>query len=334
MNKNYEESETLASSRRDFLKLSSLAGAAMVLPINLFSSNLGRGNIEIGIIADVHQDVMHDGEKRLQAFINVAKKRNPDFIIQMGDFCRPYDYNKPFLNIWNEFLGEKHHVIGNHDMDGGFSRDQVRAYWNMPSNYYSFDKQGVHFIILDGNDQNPKPWSGYKRYIGKEQQEWLIEDLKKTNKPTVVFSHQSLELEETGGVANFKEIQEIFENANSKAGFKKVMCCLSGHHHTDFMTKINDIYYVQINSASYYWVGGDYKRIRYSTAIDKTHEYIKYTIPYKESLFTFMTIKNSKIIIESRKTEFVGPGPDDLGMPKRHPHEPIVPTISGFKMKL
>ena len=322
------------SNRRDFLKLSSLAGAAMVLPIDVFADNGLRENIEIGLIADVHQDVMHDGEERLQVFVEEANNRNPDFIIQMGDFCRPYDYNKSFLNIWNSFKGDKYHILGNHDMDGGFSRDQAKEFWEMPSNYYSFDKKGIHFIVLDGNDSNPKPFSGYNRYIDKEQQEWLKKDLKNTGKPTIVFSHQTLELEETGGVANFKEIQEILEDANKNAGFQKVLCCLSGHHHTDFMTQISNIYYVQINSASYYWVGGNYKKVRYSKDIDKTHEWIKYTIPYKESLFTFMTIKNNKIVIEPRKTEFVGPGPEELGMPKHHSHEPIVPTISGFKMKI
>ncbi len=322
------------SNRRDFLKLSSLAGAAMVLPIDVFADNGLREHIEIGLIADVHQDVMHDGEERLQVFVDEANNRKPDFIIQMGDFCRPYDYNKQFLNIWNSFKGDKYHILGNHDMDGGFSRDQARGFWKMPSNYYSFDKKGIHFIVLDGNDPNPKPFSGYNRYIDKEQQEWLKTDLKNTDKPTVVFSHQTLELEETGGIANFKEVQDILEAANKNAGFQKVLCCLSGHHHTDFMARINTIYYVQINSASYYWVGGKYKKVRYSEAIDKTHEWIKYTIPYKESLFTFMTIKNNKIVIEPRKTEFVGPGPEELGMPKQHPHEPIVPTISGFKMKI
>lgn len=320
------------SNRRDFLKLSALAGTAMVLPINAFASNLRNKNIEVGIIADIHQDVMHDGEQRLQQFINEAKKRNSDFIIQMGDFCRPYDYNKPFMNIWNSFEGEKHHVIGNHDMDGGFSRDQVKAFWDMPANYYSFDKDGVHFIILDGNDPNPKPWSGYNRYIDKKQQDWLKADLAKTEKPTIVFSHQTVEVND-GGVQNHKEIQKILENANKEAGFKKVMCCIAGHHHTDFMTQINGIYYVQINSASYRWVGGKYLKVRYSEELDKTHEWIKYTIPYKESLFTFMTIKNNKIIIEPKKTEFVGPGPDELGMPKPK-HYPIVPTISKFKMKV
>lgn len=322
------------NSRRNFLKASTLAGAAMVLPFDVLGVNLGREKIEIGLIADIHQDVMHDGEERLQAFLDAANRRNPDFIMQMGDFCVPHDHNKGFMRRWNNYQGEKYHILGNHDMDHGFSKEQTMAFWGMPKKYYSFDKKGVHFIVLDGNDQNPKPWSGYKRYIGDAQKQWLIKDLEKTNKPTIVFSHQTLELEETGGVANFKEIQDIFENANNNAGFKKVLCCLSGHHHTDFMTQINDIYYVQINSASYYWVGDDYKTVRFSEAVDKTHPWIKYTVPYKESLFTFMTIKNNRIIIEPRKTEFVGPGPDELGMPKSHPHEPIVPTISGFKMKI
>jgi predicted phosphodiesterase len=323
-----------ASSRRDFIKISSLASTAIVLPIDLFSSIIVREPIEIGLIADVHQDVMHDGEDRLQAFLDAAKKRNPDFILQMGDFALPHDTNKNFIAAWNNYSGDKYHILGNHDTDHGFSQEQTMSFWGMPKKYYSFDKKGIHFIVLDGNDQNPKPWSGYKRYIGKEQQEWLIEDLKKTDKPTIVFSHQTLELEETGGIANFKTIQDIFELANKEAGFKKVLCCLSGHHHTDFMTQINDIYYVQINSASYQWVGGDYKKIRYSKEIDEKYEWIKYTIPYKDPLFTFMTIKNNNITIEPRKTEFVGPGPDELGMPERHPHEPIVPTISEFHMKI
>ena len=322
------------SSRRDFLKVSSLAGAAMVLPINVFSANTGREDIEIGLIADIHQDVMHDGEERLQVFLDAAKKRNPDFILQMGDFALPHDTNNNFLAAWNNYSGDKYHMLGNHDMrDHGFTREQTMVWWQMKERYYSFDKKGVHFVVLDGNDPNPKPWSGYDRYIGDEQKQWLIEDLEKTDKPTIIFSHQTLELE-YDGVTNMKEIRALLEDANKKAGFQKVLCCLSGHTHTDYMTQINDIYYVQINSASYRWVGSKYKMIRYSEEIDSKYKYIKHTIPYKESLFTFMTIKSNKIIIEPRKTEFVGPGPDELGMPDPLPNDPVVPTISKFKMKI
>ncbi len=319
-------------NRKDFIKKSILATGAITLSIDVFSSVIKKESIEFGLIADVHKDVMHDGDERLQAFITSANKKNLDFILQLGDFCRPYDYNKPFLNIWNSYKGEKYHVLGNHDTDGGFTRAQTRAYWNMPKNYYSFDKKGVHFIVLDGNDANPKPWSGYNRYIGDKQKLWLVDDLKKTNKPTVIFSHQSLELE-YDGVANMKAIRAIIENANKEAGFKKVMCCISGHTHTDYMTQINGIYYVQINSASYRWVGGKHKVIRYSDEIDKKYEWIKYTIPYKDPLFTFVKIKSNSIIIQPKKTEFVGPGPKEMNLPQTLPNDPIVPTISRFKMK-
>lgn len=209
------------SSRRDFIKISSLASAAMVLPIDIFASNLIRETIEIGLITDIHKDVMHDADERLQTFLNEAKKRNPDFIVQMGDFALPKPQNQPFLDKWNKYKGDKYHILGNHDMrDSGFTREQTMAWWQMEERYYSFDKKDIHFIILDGNDPNPKPWSGYDRYIGEEQKEWLIEDLKKTDKPTIIFSHQTLELEE-GGIANLRDIQKYWKMRIKKQDSKR-----------------------------------------------------------------------------------------------------------------
>ena len=320
-------------NRREFLKSSALASLAITLPIDTYSSILKEDPLYFGLIADVHKDIMHDADERLQAFINSANKKNPDFILQLGDFCRPYDYNKGFLNIWNSYKGDRYHVLGNHDTDGGFTRDQAKAYWDMPKNYYSFDKKGVHFIVLDGNDPNPKPWSGYNRYIGDEQKKWLVNDLKTTNKPTIIFSHQSLELA-YDGVANMKAIREIIEHSNKEAGFQKVMCCISGHTHTDYATEINGVYYVQINSASYRWVGGDHKVVRYSKEIDEKYPWIKYTIPYKDPLFTFVKIHHNKIVIKAKKTEFVGPGPTEMNLPETLPNDPIVPTISSVKIKI
>ncbi len=320
-------------NRRSFIKSSVLVGTTIVLPLDVFSITPKKETIAFGLIADVHKDVMHDADRRLQEFIDRASQKNLDFILQLGDFCRPYNYNKDFLNIFDSYKGDKFHVLGNHDMDGGFSREQTRAYWNMPENYYSFDKKGIHFIVLDGNDPNPSPWSGYNRYIGNTQKQWLIQDLDRNNLPTIIFSHQSLELE-YDGIANMEEIRRILEKANEKAGFKKVLCCINGHTHTDYATQINDIYYVQINSASYRWVGGDHKVVRYSKEIDEKFEWIKYTIPYRDPLYTFVQIKHNKIIIEPKTSEFVGPGPREMNLPDTLPNDPIVPTISGYKLTL
>ena len=319
--------------RRDFIKKSGLLGLAVTLPLEVSSSIIKRDPVYFGLIADIHKDVMHDADFRLQSFINAVHQKKADFILQLGDFCVPHERNSEFLNIWNTYEGDKHHVLGNHDTDGGYTRDQTRKFWDMPANYYSFDKGGVHFIILDGNDKNPKPWTGYNRYIAQEQQEWLKNDLMQTDNPTVIFSHQTLELE-SDGVANMKTIRNILEEANAAAGFQKVICCLCGHTHTDFQTKINGIYYVQINSASYRWVGGDYQKIRYSEEIDKKYQWIKYTIPYKDPLYTFVEIRPNKIVISPKETSFVGPGPEELKMPQSGSHDPIVPRISKFKLSI
>ncbi|MCG8306807.1 MAG: metallophosphoesterase [Cytophagales bacterium] len=317
--------------RREFLSKSALMGGALMLPWNP-SMALAKDTrrLCIGLIADLHNDVMHDGEERLRVFLKAAAHKKADFILQMGDFCVPKKHNERLMELWNSHIAPAYHILGNHDTDGGFTRKQTMDFWGMKKRYYAFDMHGFHFVILDGNDPNPKPWSGYNRYIGEEQQEWLRRDLAKTNLHTFVFSHQTLENED-GGVANFDRIRKILEEANHQAGGTKVVAGFSGHHHTDYMTDINGIYYIQINSASYRWVGEDYLKIRYGEEIDKKFPWIKYTIPYKDPLFTFLEIDPAGILkIEPRSTEFVGPGPEELGMPARALNDPIVPKISDF----
>ncbi len=318
--------------RRTFIKNSIRASALLTIPVSL--SGCVKSKIRFGLIADVHKDVMHDGDARLQAFIDEVQKRDLDFIMQLGDFCRPYDYNQSFMDVWNQYRGTKHHVLGNHDMDGGFTREQTMAFWRMKSKYYSFDQGGLHFIILDGNDPNPKPWSGYNRYIDSDQLEWLKQDLENTKFPTIIMSHQTLENPD-GGVANQKEVRQVLEDANRQSRYQKVLACISGHHHTDYLTEINGIYYLQVNSASYYWVGGDHQVIRYSDKIDEEYPWIKYTIPYEDSLFTFIEIHPSgKLTVEGKSTKFVGPGPKELGLPPRPENDPIVPYITAREVKL
>jgi len=124
------------------------------------------------------------------------------------------------------------------------------VWWGMKERYYSFNKGAFHFIVLDGNEENPKPWSGYIRYIGAEQKKWLKTDLEQTSKPTIVFVHQSIETLYRE-VDNNEEIRAILEQATISGKQSKVIACLSGHHHTDYMKEINGIPYIQINSMSY-----------------------------------------------------------------------------------
>jgi predicted MPP superfamily phosphohydrolase len=320
----------IAMQRRSFLKNT----AAISIPFLLGFPLEKAQKIRIGLIADIHKDAMYDADARLATFLNTAKKRKPDFVIQMGDFCQPIPANQGFMDIWNAYPGAKYHLLGNHDMDGGATREQTRAFYGIQQSYYSFDLKGFHFVFLDGNDPNPKPWAGYNRLLGPEQLSWLQADLEKTKLPTLIFSHQTLE-DPLYGVYNAKEVQHVLENANEQAGFTKVIACLSGHNHTNYHTQIKGIYYVQINSASYRWVGEKYQRVRLSEAIDKQYPVLRNTIPYKDPLFTFLEIdpKRGLIHLEEKITEFIGPGPAEMGIVQTNANDPIAARISGFAME-
>ena len=318
-------------NRRNFLQSIALGSLALT-PLNQLAAMpaIRKTKIRFGICTDVHQDIMHDGEARLKTFIEDMKTQQVDFIIQLGDFCRPYEKNLPFMNIWNSFPGPKYHVIGNHDNDGGFTHEQVIAYWKANGAYYSFDQNGYHFVILNGNEKNPskdRP-PGYARYIGVTQQDWLEKDLETTTLPTIVCCHQGLD-NDMGGIENATQIRLILERA------KKVQLVFSGHHHLDYVNEINGIFYVQINSMSYQWLGDGYARVRYSKEIDEKYPWIKYTVPYKDPIYTIAEIDHrNNFYLKGASTSFVGPSPKELGMTKHDMPYEIVPYISERKIKL
>ena len=119
------------------------------------------------------------------------------------------------------------------------NQEQLKNFYGLNSTYYTFDASGFHFVILDGNEKDPDFKQGYPRYIGEKQQEWLKDDLQKTSLPVVVFVHQPLGDDEAG-IINRSQIRDIFEEANKRAGFKKVIACINGHTHIDHHQEIKD----------------------------------------------------------------------------------------------
>ncbi len=314
--------------RRRFIKNTLQVGAALSLPVSVSGFGLrAPRKMTIGIVADVHQDIIHDGYSRLRFFIEDMKKRQPDFIIQLGDFALPRKRNQPFLDAWNEFEGPKYHVLGNHDMfDFGYTKEQTMEWWQMEKRFYSFDQGDFHFVVLDGNEKNPEPWDQYyPRYIGPKQQEWLDNDLKATSKPTIVFSHQSIEAPD-GGVDNQEEIRAIIEAHKTASGHYKVVACFSGHHHEDYVREINGIPYIQINSMSYKWVGDKYAHQRFGPHVEQAYPAVRKTCPYKDPLYTFLTIDPAAgtMHLEGRKTSFISPTPAELGVPNWQTMKPTI----------
>jgi 3',5'-cyclic AMP phosphodiesterase CpdA len=313
--------------RRKFINSLGLGTTATVLPQTLlsFTPLIGPAKqiLNFGVIADVHKDLMPDANARLEKFISEAITRDVDFIIQLGDFCMAEKGNREFMDIWETFKGPKYHVLGNHDMDR-HSKSEMLDYWGMPKTYYSFDVHGFHFIVMDANflyddgkfidyeKSNFYVDSSKRTFINDEQIEWFKADLSITKFPTIVLSHQSL-WHYGWGVKNRLTLQRIMETHK-----EKVICCLNGHDHIDFHHHQNGIDYLEINSASYQWMGDKYKNTnRYPKQMYVTHKWLANLATYKDPLYAFAKVDPSgSFMVEGVKSEWVYPSPFDLGMPE------------------
>lgn len=298
------------NTRRQFLKTALAVSATYPLP--LLAAGSSAKKIRIGIITDIHKDLVPDADERLKAFMAAMDQVKPDAIMQLGDFCQPRPANRAFTDIFNAFAGPKYHVLGNHDMDGGFKREQAMEFWGMKARYYSYNLGGFHFIVLDGNDR-PEGWkSGYPHYLAADQVEWLKQDLEKTQLSTFIFSHQSLERPMC--IDNQEAVRAILEAAKMPDGKRKVAACFNGHWHIDHERVINGIPYVHVNSASYYYLERKWKNGKVDPAIPKNFDLWANSAGYTKPLFTVLEIDPAagKFSMRGMKAEWLGPSPQEL----------------------
>lgn len=314
--------------RRRFL--TRLSAAALSLPLPALAAAGGRGRVRLGMISDIHHDVMHDGPRRLGAFLDAMRAAQPDFIVQLGDFCQPTAANQAFLGLWNSYEGPRYHVLGNHDMDGGFSREQTVAWYGMPGRHYGFDHGGVRFLVLDGNDPGG-PGVGYPRFIGEDQKAWLDKELDSTRRPVVVLIHQPLDHDL--GVANRDQIRALLEKDRGPehAG---VAAVFGGHCHQDYVTRLGGIAHIQINSASYVWLPGHARRRVYDAETHTQHPHLDHVAPYRDPLWTLVTLdlEAGTLSLEGRASAWVGPDPWERGAPEQeYPRDRNRPRISPWQ---
>jgi 3',5'-cyclic-AMP phosphodiesterase len=317
------------SSRRSFIRKIALGSLALGgFGASGFSVSKP---IKIGLITDLHQDIIPDGTERLQAFLSFMKKRKVDALVQMGDFAVPSESNKSLISLFNSSHSKALHVLGNHDIDYGHTWEQCLKAYRMPSPYYSVDVAGIKLIVLDGNEKgSPNPRGSYPSYVGKIQQDWLKTELEKAEIPVVILSHQPIAGIYT--LDNALEMQELLAEYADK-----ILLAINGHAHVDQYLEVKGVKYLHLNSASYYWVGEKLVHNSYSEKVHANHPELAFTCPYSQSLFAFMSIDLNKgeIILEGRQAEWIGPSPLELGyaiLSEEEQRKHVLPQISSRKI--
>lgn len=290
--------------------------------------------VKFGIIADIHFDLMYDADRRLDAFLQKVETEKPDFIISLGDFVQDIRLaeSKNFAKRFKSVACPAFHVLGNHDVDRA-TKKEACAFMEMPAPYYSCDAGGYHCIFLDGNyvyadnkfvGFEKGNHSRYGDYINDEQCEWLVSDLRATNLPSFIFSHQSL-LHDEEGIPNKAYVQRLLEQENERAGYKKVLACFNGHNHQDFYRDINGIHYFSINSVSYFWHN---KKMpgRYPPEIKG--QWLDNMALYKDPLFCFVEVtRPGTLRLKGRTSEWIAAVPDEIASKSVRFGREMIPSI-------
>ncbi len=225
-----------------------------------------------GIITDVHYAERPTASGRYygsalgktDGFVAAMNAARPDFVLELGDF-KDQDATAVKVNTlkylttveahFAAFKGPTYHVLGNHDMDSlskaEFQARVVNTNISPAQTYYSFDRGGIHFVVLDGNfkadgtpyDSGNFDWKDAN--IPLAQRDWLTADLAAHRRPTVVFVHQRLDLADTadGNIKQGAEVRQILEHS------RQMLAVFSGHEHGGGYTLINGIHYLTLVGA-------------------------------------------------------------------------------------
>ena len=253
--------QSIQIGRRAFIQHGSLVLAGSLTAGKLLgdakAAKSTESTLRVGLITDLHYAEKEPAGTRhyretLGKLDEAAKKfdeAKPHFIVELGDFidaAASVDVERRYLKtVNNEFskvCKDRHYVLGNHCVDtltkeeflGGIEREKA---------YYSFDRQGWHFVVLDScfrSDGKPYQRRNFQwtdANIPAAELEWLRADLTSNQAPVIVFAHQRLDVSNSHGVKNNAAVREILEASG------KVRAVFQGHSHQNDLKDIHGIHY-------------------------------------------------------------------------------------------
>ena len=213
--------------------------------------------IENGIIRKFSKQ---SKELTILALNNLNNYIRPEFVLVLGDLIESKDTKTDTRNLkYMKNLLENNskipifYCIGNHEQRK-LEPNSVKNILGMKNEYYSFDVEEYHFIVLYSIEVRLEKVESSYNYIDDKQVNWLKNKLKNTSKKTFIFVHHCLSDQNLDGnlyfnnrennclLKNRKEIREIIEQSNN------VICVFNGHIHWNRVDIHNSIPHITLQS--------------------------------------------------------------------------------------
>lgn len=259
----------MQGGRRSFLAgLGALIGTGGLVPAAQAAKSVGNGSaVRFLAFADLHYAPSgfwpHGNREWLDRVLKRAVDEKVDFVMSLGDltFGPSNEKIREFVRYYNDFKPVKtYHTYGNHEFES-VTPEELDAVYAMPHPYYSFDRNGFRFVVLDPHyvlkdgvysrfsKRCSYPEEKVSYVLPPEQLAWLRKTVVGSPYPCVIFSHESIE-RDRGHIASRKEVLDIFAEANAKKP-GTVRLVITGHEHKDYLRILDGVAYLELNSATY-----------------------------------------------------------------------------------
>lgn len=243
--------------RRTLLHNGTLILAASALaPTRAFPEQTG-SPLKIGLITDLHYadkpaaGTRHYREtlSKLEAASGQFQHDKIAFVVELGDLIDAADavpterrYLTTINREFSKICTDRHYVLGNHCVDT-LNKEEFLGEVGQAQSYYSFDRDGIHFVVLDAcfrsdgqpYGRNNSVWTDAN--VPPVELEWLAADLQASSKPVIVFAHQRLDVSNDHGVNNCAAVRRVLESSGN------VLAVFQGHSHQNDVKDIRGIHY-------------------------------------------------------------------------------------------
>jgi hypothetical protein len=149
-------------------------------------------------------------------------KQNPEIVLALGDLSYNGDA-ECWLELIEPFAEKTKIIIGNHELDSSELLDDYMDYFQLEEQYYSFNYENVHFLVLstetdfdDDSEQYQFAVDDLEKYSNDSSIDWIVASFHRQ----VYSSGSSLEDEE--------DFREIYHPLFDKY---KIDLALQGHLH-------------------------------------------------------------------------------------------------------
>jgi len=237
--------------------------------------------VKIGLINDTHNGTHNNGTimgtqclNWLDNVLSAGDLADIDVLLVIGDIIEDYtslEEGQQLLGAVKDeivaylSLSKVLFSLGNHDVQGPMTVDQIVSALGIPSNYYYKDILGVRFVMLDPDydentnehEYNGGSWGGH---LPPVELAWLDETLKPSRAAVVCCHHLLAPLGMSGNkyfaggnevhsrVDNYADVQTILQKHKDE-----ILYCIHGHTHWDKHEAYNGIWYIQIASLVDTW---------------------------------------------------------------------------------